>query len=87
METNEIMTGVEVVEEVVKPAEEIAKKTGIGSGTAMLIGSGLTLAVIAGGAVLRFAYTKLKAKKEMKTTKSEKDGYIDAATFNEEEDE
>ncbi len=85
METNEIMTGVEVIEEAVKPAEEIVKKTGIGSGMAMLIGSGLTLAVIAGGAALRFAHSKLKAKKEMKAMEPETGSYIDMKASDDEE--
>lgn len=86
METNEIMTGVEVIEGATKPAEEAVKKTGFGSGMAMLIGGGLTLAIIAGGVALKFAYSKLKAKKEMKAIKSETEYYAETIASDSDEE-
>lgn len=54
---------VEVIEE---PETEIAEEhSGIGTGVAMLIGSGLTLATIFVGKKLKKMYDKAKAKKEL----------------------
>ena len=60
-------------------AEEIIEKTtgrsGMGTGLAMLIGGGLTLAVIVGGKKLREVWLNRKAKKEQDV--EEFDDYFD----------
>ena len=63
MENNEIMNeGIEtMMEEVV--ADDT---TGIGTGVAVLIGAGLTLAVCAGFKLAKKAYAAYKAKKELR---------------------
>ncbi len=64
MESNELMTmeEVEIMDDVVV-AEE---KSGIGTGAAMLIGAGLTLAVTAGVKLVKKGIKAIKAKKEAK---------------------
>ena len=64
MENNELMTmeETEIMDEVVV-AEE---KSGIGTGAAMLIGAGLTLAVTAGVKLVKKGIKAIKAKKEAK---------------------
>ena len=64
MENNEIMNyeDIEVMDDEIV-AEE---KTGMSTGTAMLIGAGLTLAVTAGVKMAKKAWAKYKAHKELK---------------------
>lgn len=64
MENNEIMINEEI--EVMDDRIVADDGTGIGTGMAMLIGAGLAFAV--GGAVKagKWAYSKIKAKKELK---------------------
>lgn len=54
--------------EVAFAAEESGGNSGIGTGVAMLIGSGLTVAAIAAGNKIRSAWKKHKAKKEAQTS-------------------
>ena len=62
MENNEIMNeGFEMVEDVV-----MDNNTGFGTGKAMLIGAGLTIAVCAGIKLAKKAYQNYKAKKELR---------------------
>lgn len=60
MNENEIMVNEEVIEE----PEVINEETGMSTGMAMLIGSGLTLAIIAGIKQGKKIMDKIKAKKE-----------------------
>lgn len=64
MENNELMNveEIEVMDDVVV-AEE---KSGIGTGAAMLIGAGLTLAVSAGVKLVKKGIAAYKAKKEIR---------------------
>lgn len=50
---------------------ETNEDSGMGTGLAMLIGSGLTLAAIVGGKKLKKAWDKRKAKKEKEVVDSE----------------
>ena len=65
MENNDL---VNVNEEIVETeeTEEIPERSGIGTGWAMLIGSGLTLAAIAAGKKAKKVWADHKAKKELK---------------------
>ena len=60
MEENEIMETEVMIEE----SEGTEKSSGMGTGLAMLIGSGLTLAAIAGGKKLKKVWDNRKIKKE-----------------------
>lgn len=53
-------------EEVIEDTNVTTEETGMGNGVAMLIGSGLTLAVIAAVRFGKKAYDKFKAEKERK---------------------
>ena len=69
MENNELMTmeETEIMDDVVV-AEE---KSGIGTGVAMLIGAGLTLAVTAGFKAVKKRIKARKAKKEAENAKGD----------------
>lgn len=56
---NEVMT----TEEAIEGTEGATESSGLGTGLAMLIGCGLTLAAIAGGKKLKKVWTNHKAKK------------------------
>ncbi|MDD3204206.1 MAG: hypothetical protein PHS74_00500 [Lachnospiraceae bacterium] len=60
MEENENMETEVMIEE----SEGTEKSSGMGTGLAMLIGSGLTLAAIAGGKKLKKVWDNRKIKKE-----------------------
>lgn len=60
LETTEITPYEEENEEIMKPNGH----SGMGTGLAMIIGSGLTLAAIAGGKKLKELWDKRKTKKE-----------------------
>lgn len=70
MEENNVITmeTEENTEEIVETSEE---KSGIGTGLAMLIGSGITLGAIALGKVGKKAYGKVKAKMDEKKKANE----------------
>ena len=53
-----------VMEEVVDETEKVTEDSGIGTGLAMLIGSGITLAAMAGVKGLRKLLDRYRAKKE-----------------------
>ncbi len=59
---NEVLTLMPNNEETV---EKNNSGSGLGAGLAMLIGSGLTLAAVAGGRLAKKAWDKHKAKKEV----------------------
>lgn len=63
MEDKELMMVNEEIEDT-EEIEEIPERSGIGTGWAMLIGSGLTLAAIAAGKKAKKAWLNYKAKKE-----------------------
>lgn len=63
MEEKELMT-FEEIEDNTEEIEETPERSGIGTGWAMLIGSGLTLAAIAAGKKAKKAWLNYKAKKE-----------------------
>ena len=50
--------------ETTEQSYEVTERSGIGTGLAMLIGSGITLAAIAGGKALKKLWAKRKSKKE-----------------------
>ncbi|MDO5397813.1 MAG: hypothetical protein Q4G33_07765 [bacterium] len=60
LETMELIPCEEENEEIMESNE----RSGMGTGLAMIIGSGLTLAAIAGGKKLKKLWDKHKAKKE-----------------------
>ena len=64
MENNEMMDygDIEMMDEVVETDE----KTGIGTGVAVLIGAGLTIAVAAGVKLVKKGIAAIKAKKAQK---------------------
>ena len=66
MEETNITTyeGIEEEPEMTELSEEISEDSGLSTGVAMLIGSGLTLAGIAGWKALKKLWAKHKAKKE-----------------------
>lgn len=67
MEEKELtMVNDEDIEETGDEIEEIPEKSGIGTGWAMLIGSGFTLAAIAAGKKAKKMWQAHKAKKELK---------------------
>ncbi|MDO4292101.1 MAG: hypothetical protein Q4C65_02610 [Eubacteriales bacterium] len=55
-------------EEVITETEELEDNSGIGVGLALLIGSGITLAAIAGGKKLKDLYARYKAKRDCTET-------------------
>ena len=64
-ETNITMyEGVEEKPEMTELSSEVTEKFSIGTGMAMLIGSGITLAVIAGSKKLKKLWAKYKDQKE-----------------------
>lgn len=67
-ERNELVTTEEII-------EKTTGRSGMGTGLAMLIGGGLTLAVIVGGKKLRKVWLNHKAKKEQDV--EEFDDYFD----------
>lgn len=69
MEEMEVRT--EDLEVVESNGEETNEGSGIGVGLAMLIGSGLTLAAIAGGKKLMNMWADYKAKKEQNEVEAE----------------
>lgn len=73
MNENEIMVN-EVNDNVAETYEPTEERTQISTGTAMLIGSGLTLALIVGVKKGKKLLDKLKAKKE--ASKKEKDSAV-----------
>lgn len=79
MENNEMMNveEIEVMDDVVVADE----KPGIGTGAAMLIGAGLTLAVSAGVKLARKLIANRKAKKEFR--KAEHDVQVEAEDIEE----
>lgn len=66
MEDEIMNTEDEVMDTEIATAEAESEETGIGTGVAMLIGAGLTLAVGAAVKVGKKLYAKYKAKKELR---------------------
>ena len=63
---NEIMNYEDVMDTEIEAIEMEAEESGIGTGMAMLIGAGLTLATTAIVKLGKKAYAKYKAKKELR---------------------
>lgn len=68
-ETTELASVEDTVEE--------ESSSGVGTGLAMLIGSGLTLAVIAGGMKLRKVWRIRRAERELRDMDAEMDDYVE----------
>ena len=66
MEDEIMNTEDEVMDTEIATAEAEPEETGMGTGVAMLIGAGLTLAVGAAVKVGKKVYAKYKAKKELR---------------------
>ncbi|MGN1097962.1 MAG: hypothetical protein ACI4SS_03585 [Clostridia bacterium] len=81
MEGLEVMT-TELVDKENEYVEEAAENSGISTGLAMLIGSGITLAAVAAGSKLKKAWSIHKAKKELSNADDE--DAIDAEVVDEE---
>ena len=69
MENNEIMNYDEI--EIMDDAVVADERSGIGTGSAMLIGAGLALVVSAGFKLGKKVYAKIKAKKELRKPNKE----------------
>ena len=65
MEEKNLMEVNDEIETIEEEVEENFERSGIGTGWAMLIGSGLTLAAIAAGRKAKKMWQDHKAKKEM----------------------
>lgn len=65
MDNELIRTDEEIEETAEEEVEETIERSGLGTGWAMLIGSGLTLAAIAAGKKAKEVWLKRKAKKEV----------------------
>lgn len=63
-ENKELMKVNEEIEDMDEETEAVPERSGIGTGWAMLIGSGLTLAAIAAGKKAKKMWMDHKAKKE-----------------------
>lgn len=82
MEDKELMMVNEEIEDT-EEIEEIPERSGIGTGWAMLIGSGLTLAAIAAGKKAKKAWLNYKAKKEQ----SAEDAIVEVVPEEDEDEE
>ena len=83
MENEELMT----MEEVTEESEGTETRSGMGTGLAMLIGGGLTLAAIAGGKKLKKVWKNHKVKTELEKVMEEDtdDDFVDKDIESEEE--
>lgn len=73
MENNEVMNYEEVMEPEIEAVEAESGRSGIGTGVAMLLGAGLTIATTAIVKLAKNAYAKHKAKKEAEVAADEHD--------------
>lgn len=73
---NEEMMNYEDMDSEVETAEVESEDSGIGTGAAMLIGAGLTIAVAAAVKFGKKVYAKIKAKKEAKEATADDHDFV-----------
>lgn len=73
---NEEMMNYEDMNPEVETVEDDSENSGLGTGAAMLIGAGLTIAVTAAVKFGKKAYAKFKAKKEAKETAADDHDFV-----------